>query len=107
MFRKRISVLSLVLAVVIAVSVFSCAAADEGANDGIYGTTQGAASFTIRAYEAGAFVKLGSYEGTASINPQTGMVMNSSIKQNISMTISEQGLSIPMTMVGTTTVEVK
>ena len=67
MFRKRISVLSLVLAVVLAASVFGGAMADGGANDGIYGTTQGAASFTIRAYEAGAFVKLGSYEGTANV----------------------------------------
>ena len=49
----------------------------------------------------------GTYEGTASINPRTGLVMNSSIKSNLSMTINEQGLSIPMTMVGTTTVEVK
>lgn len=67
MFRKRISVLSLVLAVALAASVFGGAMADGGANDGIYGTTQGAASFTIRAYEAGAFVKLGSYEGTANV----------------------------------------
>ena len=48
----------------------------------------------------------GTYEGTASINPQTGLVMNSSIKQNLSMTIN-QGISIPMTMVGTTTIELK
>lgn len=49
----------------------------------------------------------GTYEGTASFNPQTGLVMNSSIKSNLSMTLNEQGLSIPMTIVGTTTVEVK
>ena len=49
----------------------------------------------------------GNYTGTASINPQTGMLMSSSIKQNLSMTVSEQGMSIPMTLVGTTTVEVK
>jgi len=49
----------------------------------------------------------GTYEGTASINPQTGLVMNSSIKSNISMTLKEQGLTIPMTVVGNTTVEVK
>lgn len=48
----------------------------------------------------------GTYEGTASINPQTGLVMNSSIKQNLSMTIN-QGISIPMTMIGTTTIELK
>lgn len=46
----------------------------------------------------------GTYTGTASINPQTGLVISSSIKSNISMTISEQGMSIPMTMVGNTTV---
>ena len=49
----------------------------------------------------------GSYEGTASINPQTGLVMNSSIKTNVSMTMSEQGMTFPVTMVGTTTIEVK
>lgn len=49
----------------------------------------------------------GTYTGTASINPQTGLVNTSSMKQNITMTISQQGLSIPTTMVGNTTVEVK
>ena len=67
MLKKRGIILSMVLAVVLAASVFGGAMADGGANDGIYGTTQGAASFTIRAYEAGAFVKLGSYEGTANV----------------------------------------
>ena len=67
MFKKRMTVLSLVLAVMLAASLFSCAAADGGANDGVYGTTQAAASFTVQAYEAGAFVKLSSYEGTANV----------------------------------------
>ena len=49
----------------------------------------------------------GTYNGTASINPQTGLIMNCTSKSNISMTVNEQGLSIPMTMVGTTTIEVK
>lgn len=49
----------------------------------------------------------GTYNGTASINPQTGLITSSTTKINISMTISEQGLSLPVTMVGTTTVEVK
>lgn len=49
----------------------------------------------------------GTYNGTASFNPQTGLITNSTTKVNISMTISEQGLSLPVTMVGTTTVEVK
>ena len=49
----------------------------------------------------------GGYDGTASINPQTGLIMSSNTKTNISMTISEQGLSIPATIAGTTTMEVK
>lgn len=49
----------------------------------------------------------GTYEGTASIDPQTGIMMSNSQKLNISMTISEQGMNIPMTIVGNTTVEVK
>ena len=49
----------------------------------------------------------GTYEGTASIDPQTGIMTNNSQKQNISMSINEQGMSIPMTIVGNTTVEVK
>ena len=50
---------------------------------------------------------IGTYEGTASIDPQTGIMTNNSQKQNISMSINEQGMSIPMTIVGNTTVEVK
>ena len=49
----------------------------------------------------------GTYNGTASIDPKTGLIMNGTTKSNISMTLSEQGLSIPMTVVGTSTVEVK
>ena len=49
----------------------------------------------------------GTYEGTASIDPQTGIMTNNSQKQNISMSMNEQGMSIPMTIVGNTTVEVK
>ena len=49
----------------------------------------------------------GSYEGTASLDPKTGMVTKSNIKNNISMTVSEQGMSIPMTIIGNTTVEMK
>jgi hypothetical protein len=49
----------------------------------------------------------GTYEGTASLNPQTGLISKSSTKSNFSMTIEEQGLSIPMTTVGNTTIEVK
>ena len=49
----------------------------------------------------------GNYNGTASIDPVQGFVTKSNLKSNLSMTLSQQGLSIPMTMVGTTTVEVK
>lgn len=49
----------------------------------------------------------GNYEGTASINPQTGIVMNSTLKNNMSMTLSQQGLSIPVTMIVNTTIDVK
>ena len=49
----------------------------------------------------------GTYNGTASIDPKTGLIMNGTTKSNISMTLSEQGLTIPMTVVGTSTVEVK
>ena len=49
----------------------------------------------------------GTYTGTASINPQTGLIIQSALRSNISMTINEQGLNIPMTVAGNTTVEVK
>ncbi|MBR5378720.1 MAG: hypothetical protein IK135_06335 [Bacteroidales bacterium] len=49
----------------------------------------------------------GTYEGTATIDPQTGIITHNTQKQNISMTINEQGMSIPMTVIGNTTVEVK
>lgn len=49
----------------------------------------------------------GTIEGTASINPQTGLVMSRTEKQNLSMTLSQQGLTIPVTMTATTTVTVK
>ena len=49
----------------------------------------------------------GSYEGTSTISQQTGMVVNSSIKNKISMTINEQGMTIPMTVNGATTISVE
>ena len=49
----------------------------------------------------------GTYSGTASIDPKTGLVIQSSTKSNLSMTVNEQGMSIPMTIVGNTTVDVK
>jgi hypothetical protein len=49
----------------------------------------------------------GTYNGTASINPNTGLTTNSTTNSNISMTLNEQGMSIPVTIVGNTTVEVK
>lgn len=49
----------------------------------------------------------GTYEGTSTINPQTGLVMSSNIKNKISMTITEQGMTIPLTVNGTTTISVE
>ena len=49
----------------------------------------------------------GTYNGTASIDPKTGLLTNSNTKSNLSMTINEQGMSMPMTIVGNITVEVK
>ena len=48
----------------------------------------------------------GNYNGTASINPNTGLLMKSNTKSNVSMTISQQGLTIPTTIAGNTTVTV-
>ena len=49
----------------------------------------------------------GTYNGTASIDPQTGIIMSSTTKSNVSMTVNEQGMSMPITVVSTSTVEVK
>ena len=46
----------------------------------------------------------GTYEGTANISVKTGLVTTESLKQNLSMTVSEQGLSIPITISGTTNI---
>lgn len=48
----------------------------------------------------------GSYNGTASIDAQHGFITKCNLKSNLSMTLSQQGLSIPVTMVGTTTIDV-
>lgn len=49
----------------------------------------------------------GTYEGTASINPQTGFVVANNLSNTISMTVSEQGFDMQMTITGTTTITVK
>lgn len=49
----------------------------------------------------------GTYNGTASINVQTGIVMSCSMENNMSTTMSEQGMEIPITITGTTTINVK
>ena len=49
----------------------------------------------------------GTYNGEVSLDPETGLVKKSSIKHNLSLTISQQGLSIPLTTNGTTTVTVE
>lgn len=48
----------------------------------------------------------GTYNGTASINPTTGILMKSNTKSNVSMTISQQGLTIPTTIAGNNIVTV-
>lgn len=49
----------------------------------------------------------GTHNGTVNIDPKTGLVTSSNIKMNLSMTVNEQGLSIPVTMTGTTTTTLK
>ena len=46
----------------------------------------------------------GTYNGTASIDPATGILMKSNTKSNVSMTISQQGLTIPTTISGNSNV---
>ena len=48
----------------------------------------------------------GNYTGTATINPATGLLMKSNTKSTVAMTISQQGLTIPTTISGNTTVTV-
>lgn len=48
----------------------------------------------------------GTIKGTASINPQTGIVTKRNERQDLTMTISQQGLTIPVTMTANTTVTV-
>ena len=49
----------------------------------------------------------GSYNGTSTIDLQTGIVMESTIKNTISTTVYQEGMEIPMTMTGTSTISVK
>ncbi|MBR4837627.1 MAG: hypothetical protein IK004_04220 [Bacteroidales bacterium] len=49
----------------------------------------------------------GNYDGTSTIDIQTGIVTASTVNSNVSMTVSEQGFDIPITITGTTTVTVK
>lgn len=49
----------------------------------------------------------GTYNGTASIDPQTGIMIKSTTKSNVSMSIEEQGLTLPVTITGTTTLNMK
>lgn len=48
----------------------------------------------------------GTIKGTASINPQTGIVTKRNEMQNLSMTLSQQGMTIPITMTANTTATV-
>jgi methyl coenzyme M reductase beta subunit len=47
------------------------------------------------------------YNGTASIDPQTGFIVKATTKSNVSMTMNEQGLTLPVTITGTTTLNMK
>lgn len=49
----------------------------------------------------------GTYNGTASIDPQKGIIVKATTKSSVSMTLNEQGLTIPVTVAGTTTLNVK
>ena len=48
----------------------------------------------------------GTYNGTASINPETGLITKSNTKSNVSLTISQQGMTLPTTITGNSTVTV-
>ena len=49
----------------------------------------------------------GTYNGTSTIDLQTGIIMASTINNSLSMTVLEQGFEIPMTITGTSTITVK
>lgn len=49
----------------------------------------------------------GTYNGTCTVDSQTGIMTSSNGTMNLSMVITEEGLSIPATMIGTTTITVK
>ena len=49
----------------------------------------------------------GTYSGTATISAQTGIIMSASIENKVSTTVSQQELEIPVTITGTTTINVK
>lgn len=49
----------------------------------------------------------GTYNGTASIDPKTGLMISSTTNSTTSMTITEQGMTLPVSIAGTTTMEVK
>lgn len=49
----------------------------------------------------------GNNTGSMVIDNATGLVKRSTIKTNLNMTISEQGLSIPTTVTGTTTITIE
>ena len=49
----------------------------------------------------------GTYNGTASINAHTGIVMTCTLENSMSATVSEQGMEIPITITGTATISVK
>ena len=49
----------------------------------------------------------GGYNGTSTIDLQTGIVMSCTTNNSLSLTVTEQGLEIPMTITGTSTITVR
>ena len=49
----------------------------------------------------------GTYSGTCSVDPETGILITSTGNMNMTMTISEEGFDIPATITGITVINVK
>ncbi|MBO7529401.1 MAG: hypothetical protein J6T37_05960 [Bacteroidales bacterium] len=49
----------------------------------------------------------GNFKGNSSIDPRTGIIIATTTENTLSVTISEEGMEIPMTITGTNTISVK
>ena len=49
----------------------------------------------------------GNFKGNSSIDPHTGIIITTTTENTLSVTISEEGMEIPMTITGTNTISVK